>query len=154
MQEQINLSNQAATERFARALGSILLPGDFVALYGDLGTGKTTLARALIQGLNPAESEVPSPTFTLVQVYDSPKGPLAHLDLYRVGDASEIHALGWDDLRSGIMLVEWPERLGNLLPASHIGVSLTYGEQESARVLTINADAAKLAALKEQMADG
>jgi len=149
MKLDIILADQAATERFARTLGNLLHAGDLVALQGDLGAGKTTLARALIQSLNPDETEVPSPTFTLVQVYDSPKGPLAHLDLYRLSDSTEIYALGWDELRMGIMLVEWPERLGNLLPPQRIEVSLAYGQEESQRQLTIKADAERLAILKE-----
>ncbi len=136
----INLTDQAHTERVARALGNLLHAGDFVALHGDLGAGKTTFARALIQGLNPDELEVPSPTFTLVQVYESPKGPLAHLDLYRLSDSSEIYSLGWDELRMGIMLVEWPDRLGSLLPPSRVDASLAYGEQEGQRQLTLQID--------------
>jgi len=146
---EFNLIDQAATERFARALGTLLRPTDFVALEGDLGAGKTTLARALIQGLNPAETEVPSPTFTLVQVYETPKGPLAHLDLYRLSDPEEIYALGWDDLRQGIMLVEWPVRLGTLLPRARINATLAYGQQEGARLLTLDIDEERRKALQE-----
>lgn len=145
----INLSDQAHTERVARALGNLLHVGDFVALHGELGAGKTTFARALIQGLNPDETEVPSPTFTLVQVYESPKGPLAHLDLYRLSDSSEVYALGFDELRMGIMLVEWPERLGSLLPAGRVDASLAYGEQEGQRRLTLQLDEERLKVLKE-----
>lgn len=150
---QINLPDQAATERVARALGSLLRSTDFMALEGDLGAGKTTLARALIQGLNPAETEVPSPTFTLVQVYETPKGPLAHLDLYRLADAEEIYALGWDELRQGIMLVEWPARLGTLLPRSRINATLAYGQQEGARLLTLEIDEERRKALQELLGE-
>lgn len=150
----INLSDQSHTERIARALGNLLHAGDFVALHGDLGAGKTTFARALIQGLNPDETEVPSPTFTLVQVYDSPKGPLAHLDLYRLSESSEIYALGWDELRLGMMLVEWPERLGPLLPAGRVEVNMAFGPDENQRVLTLTADNERLAVLREIFANG
>lgn len=149
MKLEINLADQAHTERVARALGNLLHPGDFVALHGDLGAGKTTFARALIQALNPDETEVPSPTFTLVQVYESPKGPLAHLDLYRLSDSSEIYALGWDELRMGIMLVEWPERLGSLLPERRVDASLAYGKLEGQRILTLRIDAERHKALGE-----
>lgn len=146
MIKEINLADQAATERAARTLGSLLRAGDFVALYGDLGAGKTTFARALIQGLYPHETEVPSPTFTLVQTY----GDIAHLDLYRLSDSSEIDALGWDELREGIMLVEWPERLGNRLPSPHISVSLSYGVGEGQRILRLEMNNERLAAWRDE----
>lgn len=149
MELTIFLPDLTATQTLACQLGPLLRPGDLIALHGDLGAGKTTLARALIQGLNPDEVEVPSPTFTLVQLYDSPSGPLAHLDLYRLSDPSEIVALGWDDLRAGIMLVEWPERAGNLLPASRIDASLSYGPQEDTRILNLTLDAPRARVLKE-----
>lgn len=134
------LPDLAATARLAAKLGLMLKSGDFVALHGDLGAGKTAFARALIQSLNPAEDEVPSPTFTLVQTYNVPQGALAHCDLYRLGSPEEVYALDWDGLRSGIMLVEWPERLGSLLPAARIDVTLQQGEQENARLAKVSGD--------------
>lgn len=149
MELTINLVDQAHTERAARALGSLLRAGDFVALHGDLGAGKTTLARALIQSLNPDETEVPSPTFTLVQVYECPLGPLAHLDLYRLSEPSEVYALGWDELRLGVMLVEWPERLGSLLPTPRVDATLAFGKTEGERTLRLEMDEARLKVLGE-----
>ncbi|MEI6556936.1 MAG: tRNA (adenosine(37)-N6)-threonylcarbamoyltransferase complex ATPase subunit type 1 TsaE [Rhodospirillaceae bacterium] len=124
---RIALPDPEATERLAAALAPLLRPGDVVALGGDLGAGKTTLARALIRSLaaNP-EEEVPSPTFTLVQSYETPAGPVWHFDLYRLAGADEIEELGWDEaLGSAIVLVEWPERLGRLAPPDRLGLTLT-----------------------------
>ncbi len=121
-----------ATERLGRALAAILRPGDVVALYGDLGAGKTALARALIRALpgpeGAAEEEVPSPTFTLVQIYERDPAPVWHFDLYRIEDPAEVHELGLSEaLAEGITLIEWPERLGSLLPAGALSVTLSYG---------------------------
>lgn len=131
------LSGEQATARVAAQLGQSLEAGDFVALYGDLGAGKTAFARALIQSLNPAESEVPSPTFTLVQTYDSPHGPISHFDLYRLGSPEDVLELGFEEMSKGILLVEWPERLGRLLPQKRFEVWLSYGTSEVERTLRL-----------------
>lgn len=137
MEAEFLLPNQASTARLAAALGAALGASDLLALYGDLGAGKTTLARALIQSLNPAETEVPSPTFTLVQQYAVPAGPLYHFDLYRLSAPEEVYELGWEEARRGIILVEWPERLGRLLPAGRLDVTLVYGRDENSRSATL-----------------
>jgi tRNA threonylcarbamoyl adenosine modification protein YjeE len=106
--------DEAALAAKATALAAVLRPGDTVFLYGGLGAGKTFFARALIRALSgdPGLS-VPSPTFTLVQTYDTAAGFLSHFDLYRLEEPEEVLELGWDDaLADGIALVEWPERLG------------------------------------------
>lgn len=107
---------QTLDEAGMRALGAriaaLLAPGDVVALSGDLGAGKTTLARAILEALG-HRGEVPSPSFTLVQTYPDLDVPVAHADLYRLERPSEVEALGLDDwLADGALLVEWPERLG------------------------------------------
>ncbi len=130
---RIALPDQEATERLAAALAPLLVPGDVVALGGDLGAGKTTLARALIRTLaaDPDE-EVPSPTFTLVQSYETPAGPVWHFDLYRLAGPDEMLELGWDEaLATAIVLVEWPERLGPLLPAGRLDLVLAATGSES-----------------------
>ena len=104
----------ADAERIGAAIGAALLPGDVVLLSGDLGAGKTTLARAMLKARGLA-GEAPSPTFAIVQPYASPEVdlPIAHVDLYRIEDSDELIELGLDDyLYDGALLIEWPERLG------------------------------------------
>ncbi len=109
----------------AKPLAKALRKGDVIALWGDLGVGKTTFARILIQSLVGETIEVPSPTFTLVQIYDSPKSEVWHCDLYRLKDPEEAFELGLEDaFHDAICLIEWPERLGNLLPRRRIDVLL------------------------------
>ncbi len=101
-------------ERIGAAIGAALMPGDVVALSGDLGAGKTTLARAILKARGLA-GEAPSPTFAIVQPYAPPETdlPIAHVDLYRIEDEDELIELGLDDyLYDGALLIEWPERLG------------------------------------------
>lgn len=109
----IEALDEAGLADVARSLAHVLKPGDVVFLHGDLGTGKTTFARALLQEMG-EDSEVPSPSFAIVQPYGPPAlpFPVAHVDLYRVEKPEEIEELGLDDyLYDGAMLVEWPERL-------------------------------------------
>ncbi len=123
----IGLADEAATRRLGEDLALALKPGDLVRLEGDLGAGKTTLARALIRAMaGDPELEVPSPTFTLVQSYDL-RIPVHHLDLYRLGGAEEIDELGVDELAaSGIVLVEWPERAADRLPPAALTLRLEH----------------------------
>lgn len=96
-------------------IAAALRPGDVIALSGDLGAGKTTLARGILRALGLA-GEAPSPTFAIVQYYDPPEVrlPVAHIDLYRIDDPAAIPELGLDDMRAaGAMLIEWPERMGD-----------------------------------------
>jgi tRNA threonylcarbamoyladenosine biosynthesis protein TsaE len=114
----IRLPDPAATEAFGAALAPHLRPGDVVALFGDLGAGKTTLARGLLRGLG-HEGDVASPTFPIVLAYAPPdtRLPLWHVDLYRIEDPGEIDELGLDDaLADGALVIEWPERLPTLWP--------------------------------------
>ncbi|MFO1087200.1 MAG: tRNA (adenosine(37)-N6)-threonylcarbamoyltransferase complex ATPase subunit type 1 TsaE [Reyranellaceae bacterium] len=123
----LSLPDEAATERLGAAIAQRLMPGDLVALQGGLGAGKTTLARAVLRAAtgDPALI-VPSPTFTLVEIYDTPRGAFWHFDLYRLEAAEQVLELGWEEARvDGVTLVEWPERLGPLLPVDRLTVSLT-----------------------------
>lgn len=110
-------------------LGRILRLGDVVLLYGDLGAGKTTFSRGLIQNLLPEPEDVVSPTFTLVQTYPMRDFILYHYDLYRLekGDASTLTELGWDEsITDGVTLVEWPERLADsYIPRKALFVRIT-----------------------------
>jgi tRNA threonylcarbamoyl adenosine modification protein YjeE len=117
-----------ATARLGAGIAAGLKPGVAVALWGDLGSGKTTLARAILRSLGVTE-DVPSPTFTLVQSYDT-HPPVSHYDLYRLKNAREMAELGFDDaLAQGVVLVEWPERAPEVLPpdALHVRLSLQDG---------------------------
>jgi tRNA threonylcarbamoyladenosine biosynthesis protein TsaE len=126
---EVALADEAATARLAQALAALARPGDFVALRGDLGAGKTSLARAFIVALAGRPEEVPSPTFTLAQSYETPAGTVWHLDLYRIDDPSELVELGLEDALAGsITLVEWPDRLGRLLPAERLDVTLEFAD--------------------------
>ena len=120
------LPDEAATERLGAALARRLRPRDVVALQGGLGVGKTTLARAILRAASgdPALI-VPSPTFTLVEIYDTPMGVFWHFDLYRLEEPEQVFELGWEEARAdGMALVEWAERLGTLLPRERLTVTL------------------------------
>jgi len=121
----MSLPDESATERLGATLAERLRVGDVVGLKGDLGAGKTTLARAIIRAAaGDRDLIVPSPTFTLVEVYETPRGAFWHFDLYRLEAAEQVYELGWEEaLAEGIALVEWPERLGKLLP-QHLSVTL------------------------------
>ncbi len=119
------LPDEAATERLGALLADRLRPRDVVTLRGGLGAGKTTLARAILRAASgDPELVVPSPTFTLVEVYDTRRGVFWHFDLYRLEAPEQVFELGWEEARTdGIVLLEWPERLGTLLP-QHLSVTL------------------------------
>jgi len=120
--EAIALVDEAATEALARQLASFVQPGDFVALSGDLGAGKTAFVRAALRALtNDPELEAPSPTFTLIQVYDGPGFPIVHADFYRLRGDDELAQIGWDEATDGaVTMVEWPERAASALPADRL----------------------------------
>ncbi len=119
------LADETATEQLGATLAARLKPGDVVGLKGELGAGKTTLARAILRAaMDDPALIVPSPTFTLVEVYETPHGTYWHFDLYRLETPEQVFELGWEEARAeGIVLLEWPERLGPLLP-KHLSVTL------------------------------
>jgi tRNA threonylcarbamoyladenosine biosynthesis protein TsaE len=129
----LDLPDLAATQDLARRLAGLARPGDVILLTGELGAGKTSFARAFIRARGGAD-EVPSPTFTLVQEYPLPDGAICHFDLYRLKRAEDAYELGIEDaFAQAISLVEWPDRLGPLLPAERLEVSLAFAEREEAR---------------------
>lgn len=132
------LDGLEATEALARRLAPLLRAGDVVALDGDLGTGKTAFARALIRCLDDADTEVPSPTFTLVQSYDLPDFEIWHFDLYRLDAPQDALELGIDDAFAGaVSLIEWPQRLGPYLPAERLDIRFRFDDLPTVRHVTI-----------------
>ena len=132
--QELNLSGLDATRQLAGRLAGLLAPGDVVGLAGELGIGKTTFARGVIRALLGPETEVPSPTFNLVLVYELAETILWHFDLYRLEAPEEAYELGVEDaFADGISLIEWPERLGRLLPPDHLLVMFQPGPTPAAR---------------------
>lgn len=127
MKKQTVISeNEKKTIEFAQNTAKNARNGDIFCLNGDLGAGKSVFSRAFIRFLLKNDNfEVPSPTFTLVQHYETPNYPIYHFDLYRLCSAEEIYEIGWEDaLKNGICLVEWPERLEALLPQKRIDIHI------------------------------
>jgi tRNA threonylcarbamoyladenosine biosynthesis protein TsaE len=132
------LPDDAATASFGAELAGTLVPGDIVTLAGELGAGKTALARAVIRALaGEPDLEVPSPTFALVQPYDTAGGSVLHADLYRLGDPREVEELGLLDNAAGIVLVEWAERSPELVAAATVEVILAIPAGGAGRVVTV-----------------
>ena len=143
-QIDVTLPNPAATERLAAIIAAEARTGDAILLSGDLGAGKTHFARAFINALSAAPEEVPSPTFTLVQTYDvQSKGGAAeiwHFDLYRLKSPEETFELGIEEaFAEGIVLVEWPDRLGYLTPREHLEIRLQIAPDGAARRAALRA---------------
>ncbi len=121
----LDLADESATAAFARFVAGEVRSGDLITLSGDLGAGKTTFARSLIRILAADPwLEIPSPTFTLLQVYDTSFGRIVHADLYRIGSPDELAELGWDEAADdALVIVEWPQRAGNVLAADRLDIT-------------------------------
>lgn len=118
-------SSEEETAKIAADLACRARGGDVFLLNGALGAGKSVFGRAFIRALCGEDTEVPSPTYTLVQTYESAKGTIWHFDLYRLQDPDEVFEIGWEEAMSGgILLIEWPERLGHHLPAKAHHISI------------------------------
>ncbi|NHK28282.1 tRNA (adenosine(37)-N6)-threonylcarbamoyltransferase complex ATPase subunit type 1 TsaE [Parvularcula flava] len=136
------------------SLASLLSSGDVVRLEGPLGAGKTVFARGLIRALTSEGEEVPSPTFALVQVYDTKAGPLWHMDLYRLEDEDEIVDLGFEEAQDdAICLIEWPSRAESYMPDNALTVKIAVDASDaSRRQVTLTAIAGHEAAWRERLA--
>jgi tRNA threonylcarbamoyladenosine biosynthesis protein TsaE len=150
---ELALANESATESLATRLSANSRSGDVFALRGELGAGKTVLARAFIRARTLRDEEVPSPTFTLVQIYE-PFAPEAcaiwHFDLFRLENAQDALELGIEDAFSGaISLIEWPDRLGRLLPQRRLDLTLSAGPTAESRRVLIEGDDAWRDRLRE-----
>ena len=128
----IDLADERATEETARAMADLVRADDVVTLSGDLGAGKTTFARAMIRKLvGDPDLEVPSPTFTLMQIYSAPAFQIVHADLYRIEKAEELAELGWEEAADGaLVLVEWPERVGDSLAPDRLDIAFHLDPQK------------------------
>lgn len=146
----LDLPDEDATATLATRLAALARPGDVIALEGELGAGKTSFARAFIHARGGDEA-VPSPTFTLLQTYDLPDGTVWHFDLYRLRTPEEAWELGIEDaFERGISLIEWPERLGVLLPARRLRVELGFAAEVGVRRARLSGQgewAARIAAI-------
>ena len=136
----IDLPDEKATQALAARLAALARPGDVLALKGELGAGKTCFARGFIRARGGDEA-VPSPTFTLAQIYELPNGTVWHFDLYRLRFPENAWELGIEDaFRDGISLIEWPERLERLLPAHRLEIALEFGAAPDARRAVLSAE--------------
>lgn len=137
----MKLKDEKATLAIGRKLAGLLRPGDVVTLAGELSAGKTTLVRGLLAGLGHV-GEVPSPSFAIVQPYESLEPPVWHVDLYRIANASDLDELGLEDIREdGVLIVEWPEHAGSGAWSEALALSLEVDEDGS-RALTAKVPAA------------
>ena len=134
-QFRIEAKDEVAMSAFGESLAVLLRDGDCLLLEGDLGAGKTTLARAIVEAMT-GETEVPSPTYTLVQTYSCPDVEVWHADLYRLEAPHDVHPLGLLDVMDEVVsLIEWPDRLGELRPLDALTVRIGFDGQGRSVVL-------------------
>jgi tRNA threonylcarbamoyladenosine biosynthesis protein TsaE len=132
--QEIIIENEEDTREFGHQLASHLEPGSVVALFGDLGTGKTTLTKYIGQGLG-VEEIITSPTFTVIQEYRNGRIPLYHFDVYRLNGPQDLLDLGYEDYfyGQGVTVIEWADKIQNLLPPGTICIHLKYGDLDHQR---------------------
>lgn len=148
---KIEIKNQTETNQIAQRLAQIARPGDVIALHGDLGVGKSVFSRAFIRALTSPDEEVPSPTFTLVQIYDTARGELYHFDMYRLDAPEDGLELGTEEaFADGISLIEWPSKLGLYLPWDCLNIHISHNEaDETARYFELSSQGRWIDRLKE-----
>ena len=133
-----DLADDAATRGFGARLSRYLKAGDTLCLTGDLGAGKTTFSRGLIRALCGDDTEVPSPTYTLLQTYEAAEFEIWHFDLYRIKSPAEIWELGMEDaIYDGLTLIEWPSMMGDLKPEGTLDIAINFDGSARKAVLTL-----------------
>ena len=136
---RIALPDLTATESLARDIAALVRPGDAILLGGPLGAGKTAFARALLRAAsNDPSLDVPSPSYTLVQTYETARGRVHHYDLWRLDGPGPLAELGWNEALADLVLVEWPDRLGAMRPAHALEITLHPQPEPGARVAVID----------------
>ncbi len=140
----IKINSERETINFGEALGKEVKPGTVIALAGDLGTGKTTLTKAIAAGLGISET-VTSPTFNIIKEYRSGRLPLFHFDVYRIGDIDEMYELGFEEYfyGHGVCVVEWADLIEELLPEDALTIRMDYGPAEGERIYEIRGEMRK-----------
>jgi tRNA threonylcarbamoyladenosine biosynthesis protein TsaE len=143
---KVLVEGESGTGNLAASLASLVRTGDVLCLFGDLGAGKTSFARAFIRALTTPDQEVPSPTFTLVQIYETGESldslTIWHTDLYRLSHADEIEELGLEDaFEEAVVLIEWPERALELLPVKRLELHLGFCDNSQERSVLLRGDA-------------
>lgn len=136
MEEKIIImKDEKEVRAFGNELGRTLPAGSILALTGDLGTGKTTLTKAIAEGLGVKEV-ITSPTFNIVKQYESGRLPLYHFDVYRISDADEMYELGYEEyfFGDGICVIEWADLIEDIIPQEAVRISIDYGEREGERI--------------------
>lgn len=147
----IELKNIEQTESFGQILGRLLKRGDVICLNGDLGAGKTTLSKAIGEGLD-VKDYITSPTFAIMNQYKG-RLPVYHFDVYRLDDWSQLEDIGAEDYfyGDGICLIEWAETIEEYLPKDRLEISITFGESEEGRILNIKAFGDRFEQLMEEL---
>lgn len=136
MEQKITvIKNEYETREFGKELGFKAEPGTVIALVGDLGTGKTTLTKAIAEGVG-VKDVITSPTFNIVKQYDSGRLPLYHFDVYRIGDVDEMYELGYEEYfyGNGVCVIEWADIIEELIPEDALLIEIEYGEKEGERI--------------------
>ncbi|MDD6310800.1 MAG: tRNA (adenosine(37)-N6)-threonylcarbamoyltransferase complex ATPase subunit type 1 TsaE [Firmicutes bacterium] len=133
------MRNEADTASFGRELAKNLQPGTVIALIGDLGTGKTTLTKAIAEGLGVTDT-ITSPTFNIVKEYTSGRLPLYHFDVYRVGDVDEMFEIGVEEYfyGQGVCVVEWADLIEEIMPEDTLFINIEHGADFNERIYTIS----------------
>ena len=130
-EKKIVIKNEEETKKFGEKLCEKLTAGSIVALTGDLGTGKTTLTKAIAAGLGVTDV-ITSPTFNIVKQYDSGRLPLYHFDVYRIGDVDEMYEIGYEEyfFGDGVCVIEWADLIEEIIPDDAVRIEIEYGEKE------------------------